>query len=97
VTHRLSVERRYICNTEVLLAIEVADTSLAYDLGIKAQLYARAGVPELWVVDVNGSQTWVHREPSDKGYTSIVSVAFAAELTPLLDSTAKVTLATLLA
>ncbi|MBN8830310.1 MAG: Uma2 family endonuclease [Sphingomonadales bacterium] len=38
----------------VLLIVEVADTTLAYDLGAKAQLYARARVPEYWVADVSG-------------------------------------------
>lgn len=37
--------------TDVLLAIEVADTSLAYDLGTKVPLCARHGIPEVWVID----------------------------------------------
>ncbi|MFM8805701.1 MAG: Uma2 family endonuclease, partial [Planctomycetia bacterium] len=36
---------------DVLLVIEVADTSLAYDLGTKVPLYARHGIPEVWVID----------------------------------------------
>ncbi len=38
---------------DVLLIIEVADTSLAYDRDIKVPLYARAGIPEVWLVDLN--------------------------------------------
>ncbi len=38
----------------IRLAIEVADSSLRYDLGKKARLYARTGVPEYWVADVRG-------------------------------------------
>jgi Uma2 family endonuclease len=37
------------CQNQVLLVIEVADTSLAYDLGTKAPLYAWHGIPEAWV------------------------------------------------
>jgi Uma2 family endonuclease len=96
ITPRKPVERRYFQNDELLLVIEVADTSLAYDMGIKAKLYARASVEELWVVDVNGSQTWVHREPSEQGYASIVSMPFETELSPLIDGAATVTIGELL-
>ena len=44
---------------EVLLAIEVSDSSLSKDLGRKRRLYAEAGVPEYWVVDIPGDR--VHR------------------------------------
>jgi Uma2 family endonuclease len=39
---------------DVLLVIEVADTTLAYDREVKAGMYARSGVPEAWIVDVDG-------------------------------------------
>jgi Uma2 family endonuclease len=55
-----------------LLAIEVAASSLAYDRGIKARIYARYGVQEFWVVDANERTTWVHTGPSDEGWASIV-------------------------
>jgi Uma2 family endonuclease len=51
-----------------LLAVEVADSSLSYDLGRKARLYAAHGVSELWVIDAETLETVVHREPSDDGY-----------------------------
>ena len=57
-----------------LLAIEVSDTSLAYDLGRKARVYADHGVRELWVVNVRTLDTIVHREPSSAGYASVVTV-----------------------
>ena len=53
---------------DVLLVIEVADTSLAYDRGTKAPLYARHGIPELWIVDLGEERVEVHREPSQGGY-----------------------------
>ena len=53
---------------DALLVIEVADTSLEYDRATKGPLYARAGIPELWIVDVPGQRIEVHREPSPDGY-----------------------------
>lgn len=48
---------------DVLLVIEVADTSLAYDLGTKVPLYARHGIPEVWVIDAATRRTRVFRQP----------------------------------
>jgi len=56
--------------TDVLLVIEVADTSLAYDLGTKVPLYARHGIPEAWVIDVVTRRTRVFRQPIDWGEAS---------------------------
>jgi Uma2 family endonuclease len=54
------------------LAIEVAASSLAYDKGLKSQLYARHGVQEFWVIDANSRVTWVHTGPQGEGWSSIV-------------------------
>ncbi len=48
---------------EVLLLVEVSDTSLAFDLGRKAALYARHGIPEYWVADVTNRLLHLHRLP----------------------------------
>ena len=53
---------------DVLLAIEVSHSSLARDRLVKAPLYARAGVPELWLVRVEERAIEVLREPSESGY-----------------------------
>lgn len=53
---------------DVLLVVEVADSTLPFDLRTKGPLYARSGVPELWVVDVNGRAVHVHRDPGEGGY-----------------------------
>ena len=50
-----------------LLVIEVADWSLAYDRVTKARLYARHGVTDYWIVDVNEEAVEVHRGPSPDG------------------------------
>jgi Uma2 family endonuclease len=49
---------------DVRLLIEVTASSLAYDRGVKARLYARYGVREYWVIDANERITWVHTSPS---------------------------------
>ena len=56
-------------SADVLLVIEVADTSLAYDLGTKVPLYARHGIPEVWVIDAATRQTRVFRRPVGSGGT----------------------------
>lgn len=53
---------------DVLLLIEVADTTLAYDRDYKLPLYARHGVPEVWLVDVAGACLEVHERPEAGGY-----------------------------
>jgi Uma2 family endonuclease len=47
-------------------------TSLAYDRGLKARLYARHGVREFWVVEANERITWVHTGPSGEAWSSVV-------------------------
>ena len=68
---------------DVLLVIEVADTSLAYDLGTKVPLYARHGIPEVWVIDAATRRTRVFCQPvggreagrpTDGGYAAEMSV-----------------------
>jgi Uma2 family endonuclease len=48
---------------DALLVVEVADTTLDYDLEVKRPLYARAGVAELWIVDICRRELHVFREP----------------------------------
>lgn len=55
---------------DVLLVIEVSDTSLAYDEVIKLPLYARAEIREAWIVDINGKAIKRHAEPVNGLYTS---------------------------
>ena len=55
---------------DVLLLVEVSETSLAYDRGVKLALYARSGVREVWIVDITGGGVEVYREPKDVAYAS---------------------------
>lgn len=49
--------------TTALLVVEVADDTLMYDVGAKVELYATAGVPEYWVIDLEHRQLLVFRDP----------------------------------
>ena len=55
---------------DVLLIIEVADTSLRYDSEIKIPLYARYGIPEVWIVDLENNQLTKYLSPNDDHYES---------------------------
>ena len=57
---------------EASLVIEVAASSLAYDKGLKARLYARHRIKEFWVVDANERIAWVHTGPSGDGWSSVI-------------------------
>ena len=56
---------------DTLLVIEVSDTTLAYDVRIKAPLYARHGVPELWILDLSGKALRCLRNPVGDTWTEI--------------------------
>lgn len=53
---------------DVLLAIEVADSSLTFDRTVKIPLYGRAGVRETWLIDLVGNRVEVSRQPGTDGY-----------------------------
>lgn len=82
---------------DLLLLVEVASTTLRFDLTTKALLYARAGVGEYWVVDVAGRQLHVHRAPSASGYGDVVVFAAHEEAATLARPDAPVRVADLLA
>lgn len=58
-----------------LLAVEIADSSLRWDLGRKARIYANFGIPELWVIDAVARVTHIHRSPALEGYADIETIA----------------------
>lgn len=68
----------------ILLVVEVADTSLRDDLNDSASRYARHGVREFWVVDVENRITHVHRDPREGVYPKLGRIAFEEELAPAL-------------
>lgn len=66
----LDYEDHHPIPSEVFLLIEVADTTLKFDQGVKAPAYARSGIAEYWVLDVNDRKLHVYRLPSAAGYQS---------------------------
>lgn len=68
----------------VQLLVEIADSSLDYDLGRKAAIYAGLGLRDYWVIDARTLMTTVHRDPGADGYARRIEVAGDALLTPLL-------------
>jgi Uma2 family endonuclease len=53
---------------DVMLLIEVSDTTLAYDRGVKLPLYARVGIREVWIVDLPGETIGRYTDPSEERY-----------------------------
>jgi Uma2 family endonuclease len=70
----------YVDPADVLLAAEVADTTLALDLGPRKLRFARAGVPHYWVVDVEGQRVHRFAEPRDGDYAAQEEQGFDAPL-----------------
>ena len=59
--------------TDILLVMEVSDSTLAYDRGTKLPLYATAGIAEAWIVDLTAETLERHTEPRDGRYRLIAS------------------------
>jgi Uma2 family endonuclease len=79
---------------DTLLLVEVSDSTLRYDSRVKAPLYARHAIPEVWVVDVDGKRLRTFRQPVGETYQTVLEsplsgVTFASlpdvsvDLTPL--------------
>jgi Uma2 family endonuclease len=64
------------------LVVEIADSSVGYDLGRKANLYAGFGIAELWVIDAVRLITHIHREPAPAGYGFVVEYAADQRVVP---------------
>ena len=83
-------------SADTILAVEVAKSSLAYDVNRKAPLYAREGVPELWIVDADGRAVTRYRSPGPRGYADAVALDLARPV-PLPSLGVNVDLSTLFA
>ena len=67
---------------EILLVIEVADSSIAYDRELKVPLYAREGISEIWVVDLARERVEVYRHPGPEGYRESHTLGRGERLVP---------------
>ena len=75
---------RQVRGPDLLLVIEVADSSLGYDLRVKAPLYARHGVRDYWVVDAVRETIRVHRAPEMGSYTDVEEYGAEENVSALL-------------
>jgi Uma2 family endonuclease len=75
-------ERAHPEPEDVLLIVEVAETSADFDRETKAPLYAQAGIPEPWLVDLSEDYIEVFRQPSAKGYAEVRQVRRGQVLCP---------------
>src|SRR5712691_3137540 len=81
---------------DVLLAIEVADTSLRLDRRVKIPLYARAWIREVWLVDLTTPRIEIYREPAAEGYRDVQILARGQSVTPIAFADLTVTVEDLL-
>ncbi|MBT9288649.1 Uma2 family endonuclease [Prosthecodimorpha staleyi] len=84
-----------VAASDLLLAVEIAASSRAYDLGRKIGLYAAFGVPEVWVVDAATLVTRIHRRLGAEGYADVHDHGPAERLVPVRVPALAVTLAEL--
>ena len=80
VLRRRAYKERRVQADDVLLLIEVADTSLAYDRTTKLRLYAQAGIPEYWIVDCTTESVEVYVQPAGDRYRDVTRVVGPASL-----------------
>jgi len=69
--------------SDVVLVVEIADSTLAYDRKIKAALYGTSGIAEYWVLNITDRQLEVYREPSDAGYAECAVLGSGETIEPL--------------
>jgi Uma2 family endonuclease len=69
---------------DVLFLVEIADSSLRFDRAIKRPLYARAGIPEYWIVNLVEGAVEICREPGKADYASVRSAGCGALIEPTL-------------
>lgn len=81
---RRNLDLKALDGPAVLLAIEVADSSLNYDKGRKIGIYAAYGVREVWVVDALRATIWIHRKLGAEGYAEIAEFSASEISTPML-------------
>lgn len=82
--------------TTALLVVEVADSTVQFDLGLKAATYARAGIAEYWVIVIPQRMLVLHRDPRSGQYGSITHHGESDTVFPLAAPTAAIRVADLL-
>jgi Uma2 family endonuclease len=82
---------------DILLLVEVSDTTLQYDRSVKVPLYARYGIGEVWIVNLPARMLEIHREPKDGAYRVKLERSAIDVVSPLAVPDASVDLSPLLA
>jgi Uma2 family endonuclease len=68
LVHPRAIQTYDLKGAEALLVVEVAETSLSYDLKVKLPIYASHGVREYWVINAITRMTMIHRQPAGNVY-----------------------------
>jgi Uma2 family endonuclease len=68
---------------DVLLLIEVADSSIGFERRTKIPLYARCGIPEVWLIDLVENRVEIHRQPSATSYRDVRRLRKGDRISPL--------------
>lgn len=87
---RTGITADVLSPADCVLVIEVSDSTARKDRLVKAPLYAKAGIPELWIVDLGAGETLVYRGPSEAGWEDVVTVPFGGELVAGFDAAVRV-------
>jgi Uma2 family endonuclease len=95
LVHPAGIKTPDVRGGDALLVVEIADTSLAYDLQTKAHLDASHGVCEYWVVDAATLVTTLHTRPSGATYATITEIRPGGLISPALAPALAVSLAAL--
>ena len=68
---------------DVFFVVEVSDSTLQYDRKVKVPRFAAAGIPEVWIEDLQHDHLLVHRDPSGEGYSTILELSPGDSVSPL--------------
>jgi Uma2 family endonuclease len=81
---------------DILLVIEVSDSTLALDRGVKLPIYAEQGIAEVWIVDVKAEVVHVHTDPEGRGYRTVRSLGIGDVLEPTTIENVRISVADVL-
>ncbi len=96
LVHREGVSTNHFAGTDILLVVEIMASSQHRDIEIKRPVYASAGVPELWLIDLEAGTVRVCRDPERETYRSEQVFSATEMISPLAFATILVSLAPLL-
>ncbi len=82
---------------DILLVVEISETSLRYDRDTKAELYAAAGIPEYWVSDIGGDRVYVYSNPEGGAYGRVGEFHRGSRIPPQLFPESSIAIDALLA